>query len=72
MRCGRVILDIEMSQTFTEAQVIAGVQLIQAWYEGMPVDHIDPKEFLNSLRIAARESVPRENRHSIDWSGCCC
>jgi ABC-type sugar transport system substrate-binding protein len=74
MRLERDILDIEveMSQTFTEAQVIAGVQLIQAWYEGIAIDAVDPKEFLNAVRIAARDLVPNENTHSVDWTGCCC
>lgn len=61
-----------MPQTFTEAQVIAGIQLIQAWYESIAVDFIDPKEFLNALRIASQEANPNSDGHTTDWTGCCC
>jgi hypothetical protein len=54
-----------MSLTFTEQEVIAGVQLIQASHEYWPVSDIDPKEFVAAMSAAKQPT-------QVDWSGCCC
>jgi hypothetical protein len=61
-----------MSLTFNEAQIKAGIELVKAWYESMPVCNIEPKEFIEAIRVAAQDQKPESDGQTVGWSGVCC
>ncbi len=53
-----VVVEEIMEQMFTREQVIAGIKLAQAWYEGHSIETLDPEQLIEAIEKALHSADP--------------